>query len=309
MKQIIFITCLMVSMLAKGQEYQSFCDTIKQWNTLITSYTYGGSPAIKTTLKHHISSKDTIINDTLYLLVVNTGAINEAFPQITGFIREEVSEKKVYFRENSYEFNVPKDRLLYDFSLGVGDTTEIFGLHHCESFSNIFKVVSTDKIILLNDEERKVWHLESIGENANEPDIWIEGIGSLNGLLFPGCYQIATLSFSLNLLCYYEEGINLYVSDEGSCEVDWSSGMKTDVECMVKVFPNPAKEKITINLPNDLNSCSSYQIVSLNGIKVSEGSFCNTSVTITTKSLKPGMYYLKIYNKSTQTVSKFIINN
>lgn len=309
MIKILFFTCLLlVSMLTRGQDYYPFCDTIKQWNTLVTSYTYGGSPAVKSTLKYHISSKDTIINDTLYFLVINTGAINEAFPKIAGFIREDMGEKKVYFRENSYDFNVLRDRLLYDFSLEVGDTTEIFGLHHCESLSNTFKVVSTDKITLLDDKERKVWHLESIGENVNEPDIWIEGIGSLNGLLFPGCYQIATLSISLNLLCYFEEDVKVYMSEEDSCEVDWSSGMETDVERLINVFPNPANERITITLPNGFNSCSSYEIISMNGTKVADGSFCSRSVTITIKSLKPGMYYLRIHNKSTHIASKFIVN-
>jgi hypothetical protein len=165
-----------------GQTYEPFIDTDKQWNTAIAFYAYGGSVATINTLQLLIMPNDTLINDTVYQKVINNGYINWFFPDgIIGFIREDIDEKKVYFRENKEEFYPPKDRLLYDFSLEAGDTTEVFGLYHCMLGSNTFKVISTGTMNLLNDEERKTWYLEPIGDYVQEPDLWIEGIGSRDG--------------------------------------------------------------------------------------------------------------------------------
>lgn len=146
-----------------SQEYVPFADTTKDWNVTFTGYSYGGSVATINTMKLHISSSDTIINDTAYYKVINTGQYNFFLPEgIIGFIREDTAGRKVYFRESTYAFYTPKDRLLYDFSIEQGDTTEIFGLHHCLTHSNAYRVSSTGTITLLNGEERKTWQMNPL---------------------------------------------------------------------------------------------------------------------------------------------------
>jgi hypothetical protein len=188
MNQSIRPTLLLLTIMflllsaSSGQNYKPYIDTVKQWNTAIAFYAYGGSVATINTIQFSITPNDTLINDTVYQKVINIGYINWFFPDgIIGFIREDIDEKKVYFRESKEEFYPPKDRLLYDFSLEAGDTTEVFGLYHCMLGSNTFKVISTGTMNLLNDEERKTWYLEPIGDYEQEPDLWIEGIGSRDG--------------------------------------------------------------------------------------------------------------------------------
>lgn len=293
-----------------GQIYEPFIDTDNQWNTMITYYAYGGSPSMISTLIFHITANDTLINDTLYQKVINTGYSDGANPAgVIGFIREDIDEKKVYFREKMEVFYPPKDRLLYDFSLETGDTTEVFGLFHCTWKSNTYKVVSTGTISLLNDEERKTWHLEPIGQNLGEPDLWIEGIGSLNGLLFPGCYQMATLSFSLKLLCYYEGDLKLYMSDEDTCYIDWTTGLDAHAENSIKLYPNPAQDQVTLTVPGEPKHCGTYQIYGLDGNRLVAGNICEKSLTIPLGNIKPGIYFFYVQYNTTVLRFKLIINN
>lgn len=293
-----------------GQTYEPFIDTNKQWNTMITYYDYGGSPASKSTLQLHIVTNDTIINDTVYQKVVNTGYSDGAYPAgVIGLIREDIDEKKVYFREIVEVFYPPKDRLLYDFSLEAGDTTEVFGLYHCTWNSNTYKVISTGTITLLNNEERKTWHLEPIGENAQNPDVWIEGVGSLNGMLFPGCYQMATISFSLDLLCYFEDELKLYMSDADSCYIDWTTGLESHTEHSINLYPNPARDHVILSLPAEPKHCGTYQIYGLDGIMLFAGNICERSVTIPLRKMKPGIYFFYVQYNTTVLRSKLIIHN
>jgi hypothetical protein len=293
-----------------GQIYEPFIDTDNQWNTMVTYYGYGGSPTTKNTLLLQIAANDTLINDTVYQKVVNTGYSDGAYPTgDIGFIREDIDEKKIFFRENWEVFYPPKDRLLYDFSLEIGDTTEVYGLHHCLDNSNTYKVVSMGTIHLLNDEERKTWHLESIGHNPQETDLWIEGIGSLNGMLFPGCSQMATTSFSIKLLCYYEDDLKLYMSDEDSCYIDWTTGLEAYEENNITLYPNPARNQVTLSLPDEIQYGSTYQIYHVNGTKLVEGRLNEKSVTIPLGNMKPGMYFFNVQSNTTVFRSKLIINN
>ncbi len=59
-----------------SQEYVPFVDTTKDWNVTNTGYSAIGSVATINTMKLHISSSDTIINDTAYYKVINTGQYN-----------------------------------------------------------------------------------------------------------------------------------------------------------------------------------------------------------------------------------------
>lgn len=291
-----------------SQEYVPFADTTKDWNVTFTGYSYGGSVATINTMKLHISSSDTIINDTAYYKVINTGQYNFFLPEgIIGFIREDTAGRKVYFRESTYAFYTPKDRLLYDFSIEQGDTTEIFGLHHCLTHSNAYRVSSTGTITLLNGEERKTWQLIPLAGSPVEADQWIEGIGSLNGLLFPGCYELSTISISLDLLCYYEGGVNLYLSQGDTCYIDYTTGLETNLHSNIKLYPNPTKDFLFLELYEKTDNCKHYTIFSADGLKISEGKSCNEKVSIPVSHLRNGIYHINIFSKLSSINNKTFI--
>jgi len=295
---LLFLAAIGLPFGGFTQEYVPFVDTIKDWNVTNTSYSYGGSVATINTMKLHISSSDTIINDTAYYKLINTGQYNFFLPEgIIGFIREDTAGRKVYFRESTYTFYEPKDRLLYDFSLEQGDTTEIFGLHHCLTHSNAYRVSSTGTITLLNGEERKTWQLIPLAENPVEADEWIEGIGSLNGLIFPGCYELSTISISFNLLCYYEDEVNLYLSTGDTCFIDYTTGLEANLNSKIKLYPNPAKDFLFLEFDEKADNCKHYTVFSADGLKILEGKSCNEKVSIPVSHLRNGIYHINIFNQ------------
>jgi hypothetical protein len=119
---------------------------------------------------------------------------------------------------------------------------------------------------------------------------------------------LATISFSLDLLCYYEDDLNLYMSYD-SCFIDWTTGLEAQVEGGVKLYPNPARDQVTLSLPGELQSCSTYQIYSLDGTKLVTGSICEKSVTIPLENIKPGVYLFYIQENTTVLRSKLNIIN
>jgi len=129
---------------------------------------------------------------------------------INGYIREDAT-KKVYFKSSVNE----QERLLYDFSLNVNDTLNyIIGdslwSDTCKLFlNNIDSLFVGNKYI-------KQYHFIPI--NALSEDTWIEGVGSLKGILYPE--QCLTGLYS-ELLCFSENDTLKYINTTyNTCYID-----------------------------------------------------------------------------------------
>lgn len=288
-----------------AQSFQPFVNSDKHWNVMYTDMT-GGVANGASTIQYWISETDTIINDTTYKIVFSAGDVF-ADQGIPGFIREDTSTGKVYFRPHGYYAYPSVDRLIYDFSARTGDTVQVFGHLNCENWydqdANVYRVTSTGDTTLLNGEVKKTWYLKSLS-GYSESDIWIEDIGSLNGMLFPGCYMFGTISFNLDLLCYFKNGENLYISELDTCFVDWTTGVERINISQLKVYPNPANDFITIEMPEGFESAFKFEVLSSNGIQLMEGKQKGRSIDI--QSLKPGFYYMRIITEKGSLFSKFI---
>jgi hypothetical protein len=73
------------------------------------------------------------------------------------------------------------------------------------------------------------------------------------------------------------------------------------------VYPNPAKEFITIKSPKEENT-GQYKIYNLNGILLKEGILNNKESNITIKELPKGMYFIKLNIKGELVTKKWIKN-
>lgn len=288
-----------------AQSFQPFVNSDKHWNVMYTDMT-GGTANGASTIQYCISEADTLINDTTYKIMFSAGDVyaNQGIP---GFIREDISTGKVYFRPHGYYAYPSVDRLMYDFSAKTGDTVQIFGHLNCENWydqdANVFRVTSTGDTTLLNGEVKKTWYLSSVS-GYSEPDIWIEDIGSLNGMLTPGCYMFGTISFKLDLLCYFKDAEHLYVSEQDTCFVDWTTSIKRTNAPQPKVYPNPAGDFIRIEMPEDFESVFKFEVLSSNGAKLMEGNQTDRSIDI--RSLKQGFYYIRIITGKGTVFCKFI---
>ncbi len=78
----------------------------------------------------------------------------------------------------------------------------------------------------------------------------------------------------------------------------------------IRIYPNPAKNKITLDLSvKTLQSGLNYSLVSLAGKPVLSGklNYGDTSLAIDVRNIKQGMYLFKVWNGEYSTIQKVII--
>lgn len=287
-----------------GQSYEPFIFPDKHWNVVHTDLT-GGSPKWATTYEYWITETDTIINDTTYKVVYAQGDWL-AEEGIIGFIREDVVDRKVFFRSLHNAYPHDKDQLLYDFSVEAGEIVNVYGLLSCAwQYEQIpYLVTSTGDTTLLNGEVKKTWYLNAVN-GYSEPDIWIEDIGSLNGVLFPGCYMFATTSMSRDLLCYFKNGENLYISELDTCFVDWTTDVKLTNVPQPKIYPNPVSGNfLNIEVPDSYEKLHHVEILDMMGNSVLKMEQFENGLDI--HFLTQGLYFIRFLSGNNSFQYKFV---
>jgi hypothetical protein len=136
---------------------------------------------------------------------------------------------------------------------------------------------------------------EGWGVNPEEPEVWIEGIGSLSGInwrYIPGW----TASGFAYLQCYFEDD-NLVWTD-GEC---WDDVEETAAE-QVSVYPNPAKENVFIKGIEP----AEVQVYNALGqlVKTVQG-----TNEINISNLKQGVYFVSIITENKERFIRKIVKN
>ncbi|MBI9038806.1 MAG: hypothetical protein JEY97_11785 [Bacteroidales bacterium] len=214
-----FVFIILISMLihinnCKSQNQSSFVKDNKKWNI----YEF-----YKTTKEHHKTYQiklkgDTIINEIKYFSVfLSTDLTKDEIWIRLGFIREDTTQK-VFFLYNEQEF------LLYDFSVKVGDTLEIYNTYrkkpgipineHCKLI-----VSEVDSVFIKKQRKRIILHQIC---SSSAKSVWIEGLGDLKGIFHSSLeYSICNDNdnrvvghkmggASYQLLCVYENDTLIY---------------------------------------------------------------------------------------------------
>ncbi len=107
----------------------------------------------------------------------------------------------------------------------------------------------------------------------------------------------------------YEKGLNYYrlkiVNKDGSYNYSEAENVDFSALPSIKVYPIPAKDKITIEGVNTANS-TIYTIIDRNGKTVKQVTASGSTYSINIESLATGSYFLVIKNGSSTTTQKFI---
>lgn len=197
-----------------------------------------------------------------------------------------------------------QDILLYDFGAEIGDT--VFSLpltstmNHYSNLSENKIVKNTDSVELINGEKRKRIYLDN-------GDVWIEGIGSVNGL-FSLAYPIPTSSTHSFLSCFKHNNIELYQNNElcheNCCELLSGVSVPNEVEKFSILFP-AATDNYTYIKTNNL--------VNLIEIRDVYGRCLKTIVTqrvskytLDFTNYSSGIYFVLVYSENRYEAHKLI---
>lgn len=194
-------------------DYKSqWCDT---WNVLNHGWDPegGDDPYMPYTFIYQLE-EDTTINDLTYQRLtgrfsLSTMPSNKEYVAALRF----AENKKVFVHYDNTEY------LLYDFGAQVGDTLEIFGgIDHYKDFKTLTHVIT--EIDSLDDGRLQIYSNAIIQESEGYetpferlyPKIWIEGVGSKDGIV----QNSATNRIGIGpcvLLCAYHNDDCIYTTD------------------------------------------------------------------------------------------------
>jgi len=240
---------------------------------------------------------DTLINNTSYVKInkIENPAINNIslYPTYTGAIRQDTIAQKVYVVLS----DSAAENILYDFSLKVGDTVKSI-LHDlasdCFGF-NIETITSIDSIFV-NGNYRRRFNIEgSCGSTS-----YIEGIGSIYGLLFP--YRKDDKESHLG--CLIVHGQTYYPNNTSACSLITSVNYINNEE-IINIYLDPVNSMLNIAFKQVNRKTTLITIYNCLGQEIKKQRINSQQAQIDISELPIGIYLVLVITNN-KTICKKI---
>ena len=318
---IIFFICCFYASSAQTTIYHQFPDSNATW----TSYYFAGMWPIHTEYYTYTLAGDTVIGAFTYRKInisyVDTYGDTSSWLTLQtsgyqGCIREDTILKKVFYIEPG----TANERTLYDFNLQVGDVYTGYMRH----FISVFDTVQTIDSVLIGSDYRKRW----IVGKVNEPFFGffiIEGMGYGGGLLETSAGWMPD-GPRLELKCFQENGITMYLYNAVSCEIiDEVNKTNRASQSEIALYPNPVQNQFTVDsksaerrirpggqftidlieIYNSLGEMCYSSAVNSSSCPPSPDGFGGQSI-VNCESFPPGIYFVKAISGDKIFYKKFI---
>ena len=212
MRTIVLMLLIQLSLNSLGQPGYQIADTTKKWNTLYAGIGAWDILCCEKT-KTNVFNGDTIIGNLNYLKVLESIDSNQSYWEFKGFLREDSVSRCTYFRSGNNE------GLLYNFNLDINDTVVI---HNYYQFGYTAEIICTSiDSVIINGESKKRYLFKDASNGYPDIDTWIEGIGSIYGILCSGIWASGMTGGYRNLLCCSQSDSIIYIdSVYNSCYID-----------------------------------------------------------------------------------------
>ncbi|MBP1644512.1 MAG: hypothetical protein H6Q16_87 [Bacteroidetes bacterium] len=241
-----------------------------------------------------LTEEDTIIENETYKKVYffTDSVFNPLTSNCIGGLREN-EQRQVFYKGEELDECVSQG-MLYDFSLSVGDTFVV-------DWSRIYRITSIDTISIDNIKRREFSIALLYPESDTSfyelhlRDKWIEGIGSINGLLFNISYA-ATLCFNGGVNRCYEYNRELQYHDYSygieDCTTPYLGLNEIKLEDnSITLYPNPASKELNISSENIINSIEVFNSL---GQSIYQEKAKSKEETIDISSFSKGVYIIGV---------------
>lgn len=213
-----------------------------------------------------------------------------------GFIRE-TPEGKVYYRRSGLG-----EGLIYDFGAELGDTVVV--LNHELIPEPLNMVVIQEDSLLLEDG----WHRMLVLEDDAYPgeETWIEGVGSISGIVKSCQKAFGSSCGDFELLCSSDAGFTIYVSPNySSCWYVYTRIDDFKEINPLKLYPNPVQEVLHIE-GDFLIQGGTYlvRLLDFTGKLVLEQETNSSELDLST--LGSGMYFLQLQTNAANYSGKIV---
>ncbi|MFV0502305.1 MAG: T9SS type A sorting domain-containing protein [Bacteroidales bacterium] len=249
--------------------------------------------------RYALTEEDTIIEGETYkkLYLFTDIEFNPLTAMCVGGIRED-AQKQVFFRGSLVE-GVEVNEMLYNYSLSLGDT---FSMMY-----NTFEVSSIDTIYYINILRKRFTIRKYLDSTSPVAAIWIEGIGSSEGLL---SYPKGAISDNWsNTRCYiYNEELlySNYLNGAEDCITPLVGIENISLnDNSITLYPNPTNSEVNISSENIINSIEIFNSL---GQRIYQEKINSNEKVIDISSFTNGVYILGV-NTEKGVIRKKIIKN
>jgi subtilisin-like proprotein convertase family protein len=130
-----------------------------------------------------------------------------------------------------------------------------------------------------------------------------ESLSSINGLVADGTWTLNILDVG------NQDGGTINAVSLNFCKVIPSNlNANTNIFNALKIYPNPAKGFVTIDLAGSVNGETTYELFDVQGRKVISKVSSSDLETLNVENLSDGIYMLTLQNGSNKTTKKVVIN-
>ncbi len=230
---------------------------------------------------YEVISGDSIVGSQTYKKVWY-GSAQGQYDFIAGLIREDSTNKKVYILQGTTEHQ------LYDFNAETGNDISTYGITGVQ----IITVTNTGSV-MVNGTSRKIIYFEDFGG----PAFWVEGIGSVFGIVDGALGPIA--DYGPWVTCFYM-GNDLRwenPTNDNPCSLTLSVFEMESVT--LNIYPNPASDRISIQ-HNSIESSGIYslQIYSSTGQLIEQRQLTKQGLqSVDISSFEVGLYFVLLRNR------------
>lgn len=294
MKNLLFIIMALMPASLIGQAVDHFINEDSKWNVVSVYY-----DEKRTTYYSFLG--DTVIGDQTWLKLYSSwDTLFVLNLHYHGLIHS--SDGIVLFQDVNNNI-----RTLYNFNLGVGDSV-FFNIPMMPQKIAINKI---DSVQINGLYFKRFTFDEPIGINVFDAlnEVWIEGIGSHHGLLFPCSPRKFASEWpdKLDLTCSFTEEIQYWDNPSyNGCYINIILDKEELSTNLYKVYPNPFKDYIIIENGNLNVDITTIDIYDIQGNIVYSERTPNTIHRIVLNNLPVGIYYVRL-NKDGNITNKKIV--
>ena len=266
---------------------------------------------------------DTLLNNVAFTNIYEYYLHPDTFDtirQLYASIRQDKLAKKVFIIR--HYLSELTERLLLDFKVNVGDTVKLDAYYWNsgpENTDSLFIVDSITTTILYNAEARDLFYLSNHDEQFPVSLQLIEGVGSIQNPFGPAV-SLSYIEQTPNkgvccpvyLVCQTIDEVPIYVLNEtsscNSLEV-WSSIETHKADQFFEIYPNPAKDNLSIKFQETPDSTIEIFICNMQGDVVyqSDVNLTTSEFIIDLDAYKSGVYILRVNYENTPYSSRLII--